>query len=141
MLILKGGMTFLRSSLKKSNPFSPFYNPLMNMKLSLLILSILLLSSCWRAITEQEWIAYCKSKWQELLYITPQLLRETQEEYRDVGCFTPETSYEKCLRILRNTFSDLSDTWGNNTNNQDAISKTIASEIDRCMENIKTPIN
>jgi hypothetical protein len=47
-----------------------------------------------------------------------------------------ESKYEVCLKKLRDTFSDLSDTWGVNTNNQDAISKTMQSEIDRCVKNI-----
>lgn len=50
----------------------------------------------------------------------------------DTGC---KTKYDRCLEKLRNTFSDLSDTWGANTNNQDSISKTIQSEIDRCLIN------
>lgn len=50
----------------------------------------------------------------------------------DTGC---KTKYDQCLHKLRNTFSDLSDTWGTNTNNQDSISKTIQSEIDRCLIN------
>lgn len=50
-----------------------------------------------------------------------------------MGC---ESKYDVCLQKLRNTFSDLSDTWGVTTNNQDSISKTIQSEIDRCVANI-----
>ena len=45
------------------------------------------------------------------------------------------TKYEYCLYLLKGTFSDLSDTLGNNTNNQDSISKTMQSEIDRCLVN------
>ena len=48
-----------------------------------------------------------------------------------------ETKYDVCLEKLKYTFSNLSDTWGVNTNNQDTISKTIQSEIERCIENIK----
>lgn len=45
------------------------------------------------------------------------------------------TKYDLCLLKLKNSFGDLTDTWGVSTNNQDSISKTIQSEMDRCIAN------
>ena len=104
------------------------------MKYLLLFIPFLLVS-CWKVITEQQWIEYCKLQWKELNYKDPYFLWFDQESYiNNVHC--KESKYEQCLYKLNNTFSDLSDTWGNNTNNQDSISKTIQSEIDRCIKNI-----
>lgn len=106
------------------------------MKYLLLIIPVLLLSSCGKVITDEEGTQYCKNKWQEFNYVFHGITW-VDETLNDVRCYTPESKYEKCLRIMRNTFSDLSDTWGNNTNNQDSISKTMSAEIDRCLTNIK----
>lgn len=105
------------------------------MKYFILIFSILILSSCGKVITDEEGTQYCKNKWQELTYIIN--MYPFDQTRNDIMCHKPESKYEKCLRIMRNTFSDLSDTWGNNTNNQDSISKTMSAEIDRCLLNIK----
>lgn len=101
----------------------------------IILISVFILSSCWKVITEDEWIQYCKNKWQELSIVyTPFLW--VDQNYKDINCYTPKSNYEKCLQIMRDTFSDLSDTWGNNTNNQDSISKTMSTEINRCLKNI-----
>ena len=97
------------------------------MKLILLTFSILLITSC---ANREEQENYCKNQWKILYSFDSTISLE------NVKCETP---YEKCLYDLRNTFSDLSDTWGNNNNNQDSISKTMSAEIDRCIKNI-TPI-
>lgn len=47
-----------------------------------------------------------------------------------------ELKYEKCLRIVRTAFEDLTDTRGVSQNNEDAVSKTMEREINRCLEKI-----
>lgn len=108
------------------------------MKYLLLIIPILLLSSCGKVITEEQAKKHCESRWQVVWSVARPFLNFDQDNlYFNVSCTARESDYEKCLRIMRNTFSDLSDTWGNNTNNQDSISKTMSAEIDRCLTNIK----
>ena len=46
------------------------------------------------------------------------------------------TQEEKCRIQVRNMFDDLVDTWGVNTNNQDAISKSMIEIYDRCVKEI-----
>jgi len=50
------------------------------------------------------------------------------------GCETEYDRYTRCLGQIRMTFHDLTDTVGVSQNNQDSISKTMAAEVDRCME-------
>ena len=97
------------------------------MKLLILTFSIFLLASC---STREQQENYCKNQW-KILYIF-----DSTTSLENVKCETP---YERCLDKIESAFSDLSDTWGNNTNNQDSISKTMSAEIDRCIKNI-TPI-
>lgn len=94
------------------------------MKIIILALSIFLITSC---STREEQENYCENKWM--------ILYDFSSE-RDLENTICETKYEKCLRNIRYTFSDLADTWWNNTNNQDSISKTMSSEMDRCLKNI-----
>lgn len=95
------------------------------MKYFILTFSILLLSSC---TNREEAENYCTNKW---------LVLYNNVSSNDIGQTVCETKYEKCLRKINYAFSDLSDTWWNNTNNQDSISKTMKAEIDRCLLNIK----
>lgn len=92
------------------------------MKYFIPLILVLLLTSC---TSEQQAQNSCKNDWLIIRY------------YNDLSwAFYCETIYEKCLKITRYTFEDLSDTWGNNTNNQDTISKSMKEEIGRCIENL-----
>ena len=110
------------------------------MRYILLLIPIIVLSSCWKVISEQDAIQHCQKRWQELWSIDTPFMNFDQTDLNfNVNCTTKETNYEKCLRIIRDSYSDLSDTWGNNTNNQDSISKTMSAEVDRCLKNISLP--
>jgi len=92
----------------------------------LLILITFILVSC---TNREEAENYCISKWM-VLYTHD----SSSSDIQDTTC---ESKYEKCLRKIGYTFSDLADTWGNNTNNQDTISKTMSEQVDKCLTNIK----
>ena len=95
------------------------------MKLLLITFSLLLLTSC---TNHEQAEKYCADKWMILYH---------NQGSRNVADTVCESKYVKCLREINYAFSDLADTWGNNTNNQDSISKTMKAEIDRCLINIK----
>jgi len=47
-----------------------------------------------------------------------------------------EAKYERCLKLVRTAFEDLTDTMGASQNHEDSVSKTMEREINRCLEKI-----
>lgn len=55
-------------------------------------------------------------------------------KYEIMGQFECATKEEYCRKETRFMFFDLNDTWGSNTNNQDAMSKTMLEVYNKCLE-------
>lgn len=47
-----------------------------------------------------------------------------------------EAKYERCLKLVRTAFEDLTDTMGASQNHEDSVSKTMEREINHCLEKI-----
>lgn len=59
--------------------------------------------------------------------------RMTEKENID---FWYDMKIQNCLTDTRFLLSDLSDTWGSDTNNQDSISKSMLIFYDKCLERV-----
>ena len=58
-------------------------------------------------------------------------IEKCKYQTESISCVTKE---KYCRYETKKMFDDLNDTWGSNTNNQDAMSKTMLEVYNKCLE-------